>query len=290
MRPSSRHDWDVEIALRLSAESVELAREFDHGMISAFGGAARAHALFESGDAATAREILLSSTGGEEIPGIGGGWRAVYLELLIRCCLDLGRLDEARSAAHRARSSADEVGTHLPALAADRGEALVAMADGAHDRAIGLARSAISHSEALGAPIHVATSHELHGRALAASGRTEESIAELVAAADGYERLGATRYRDQVEQQLRQLGHTVYRRSARAAGESTGIASLSGRELEVAELVRARHTNREIAQELFLSMKTVETHVRHIFDKLGATSRSEVAVIVNRDNARATRL
>ena len=229
--------------------------------------------------------MLLSSTGGEEIPGIGGGWRAIYLELLIRCCLDLGRLDEARSAADRARSSADELGMHLPALAADRGEALIAMADGAHDRAIGLARSAISHSEALGAPIHVATSHELHGRALAAAGRAEEAIAELIAAADGYERLGATRYRDQVEQQLRQLGHTVHRRSARAAPESAGIASLSGRELEVAQLLRARHTNREIAEELFLSMKTVETHVRHIFHKLGATSRIEVASILDRDGA-----
>jgi DNA-binding CsgD family transcriptional regulator len=178
---------------------------------------------------------------------------------------------------------------HLPALAADRSGALVAMADGAHDRAIAFARSAISHSEALGAPIHVATSRELHGRALAAAGRTEEAIAELVAAADGYERLGATRYRDQVEQQLRQLGHTVHRRTTRAAAGSAGVGSLSGRELEVAELLRARRTNREIAQDLFLSMKTVETHVRHIFHKLGATSRTEVASILDRDGAGATR-
>ena len=280
---------DLEVALHLSGESVELARQFDHGLISAYGGAARAHALFESGDAAAAREILLSSTGGEEIPEIGGGWRATYLELLARCCLDLGRLDEARSAAERARSAADELGMHLPGLAADRGSALVAMADGAHDRAIALARSAIAHSEALGAPIHVATSQELHGRALGAAGRTEEAIAELVAAADGYERLGAMRYRDQVEQQLRQLGYTVHRRTTRAAPGSAGVGSLSGRELEVAELLRARHTNREIAQGLFLSMKTVETHVRHIFQKLGATSRSEVASILERDGARATR-
>lgn len=36
-------------------------------------------------------------------------------------------------------------------------------------------------------------------------------------------------------------------------------------------------TNREIASELFLSLETVETHVRHIFDKLAVTSRAEVA-------------
>jgi DNA-binding NarL/FixJ family response regulator len=45
----------------------------------------------------------------------------------------------------------------------------------------------------------------------------------------------------------------------------------------VAELIRLRRTNREIAEELFLSLKTVETHVRHIFDKLGVTARRDIA-------------
>jgi LuxR family maltose regulon positive regulatory protein len=56
-----------------------------------------------------------------------------------------------------------------------------------------------------------------------------------------------------------------------------GIAALSGRELQVGRLVVARKTNQEIAAELFISKKTVETHVRHIFEKLGVTSRVEIA-------------
>lgn len=57
---------------------------------------------------------------------------------------------------------------------------------------------------------------------------------------------------------------------------------LTGREVEVAELVRDRRTNREIAEELFLSLKTVEAHMRNIFQKLDVSSRTEVAQLIGR--------
>ncbi|HXV34564.1 MAG TPA: LuxR C-terminal-related transcriptional regulator [Gaiellaceae bacterium] len=64
-------------------------------------------------------------------------------------------------------------------------------------------------------------------------------------------------------------------RSGDTAG--LGLDALSERELQVARLVSARKTNPEIAAELFVSVKTVETHMRHIFRKLGVSSRVEVA-------------
>jgi len=51
----------------------------------------------------------------------------------------------------------------------------------------------------------------------------------------------------------------------------------------VARLVVERKTNPEIAAELFLSQKTVETHLRNIFRKLGVSSRVELARVVERE-------
>jgi DNA-binding CsgD family transcriptional regulator len=61
------------------------------------------------------------------------------------------------------------------------------------------------------------------------------------------------------------------------------VAALTRRELEIAGLVTDRKTNREIAATLFLSEKTVETHLRNIFRKLSASSRVQVARIVERE-------
>jgi len=63
-------------------------------------------------------------------------------------------------------------------------------------------------------------------------------------------------------------------RRAAAEHESAG---LSRRELEVMRLVAVGRTNREIAQELFLSPRTVDMHLRNILAKLGCRSRTEAA-------------
>jgi DNA-binding NarL/FixJ family response regulator len=66
----------------------------------------------------------------------------------------------------------------------------------------------------------------------------------------------------------------VSRKRTRAAAAR---GALSPRELEIAELVTVGKTNRQIAAELFLSEKTVETHLSHVFAKLGISSRAAVA-------------
>ena len=68
----------------------------------------------------------------------------------------------------------------------------------------------------------------------------------------------------------------------RARPTATGVESLTERELQLARLVVDRKTNPEIAAELFLSQKTVETHLRNIFRKVGVSSRVELARAVER--------
>ena len=54
-------------------------------------------------------------------------------------------------------------------------------------------------------------------------------------------------------------------------------------ELEIAELITDRMTNPQIAEKLFLSKKTIETHIRNVFHKLGVSSRVEVARVVEHE-------
>ncbi|MBI2238495.1 MAG: response regulator transcription factor [Actinobacteria bacterium] len=69
---------------------------------------------------------------------------------------------------------------------------------------------------------------------------------------------------------------TVAARVARRAVARTEPDPLTPREEEVLALIARGLTNRQIAEELFISLNTVETHRRHILEKLGARSRAEL--------------
>jgi DNA-binding NarL/FixJ family response regulator len=61
-------------------------------------------------------------------------------------------------------------------------------------------------------------------------------------------------------------------------------AGLSAREVQVLQLLAAGHSNRAIADTLFLSERTVQVHVRHIFTKIGADNRAGAATFALRHN------
>ncbi|MDA0163433.1 helix-turn-helix transcriptional regulator, partial [Solirubrobacter ginsenosidimutans] len=134
----------------------------------------------------------------------------------------------------------------------------------------------------VGAPVEAALSRALAGRALAAAGEAERAAAELERAAEEFERCEALGHRDACERELRRLGRRTRYRRTRAAGDGSLIGSLTERELQIARLVVDRRTNAEIAAELYLSTKTVETHLRNLFHKLGVSSRVDVARAVER--------
>jgi DNA-binding NarL/FixJ family response regulator len=128
--------------------------------------------------------------------------------------------------------------------------------------------------------VDVARARIVAGRALAAAGDRVRAGEELRAAETAFAAAGARRLREQAVRDLRAVGLRVARAGKRGDASAGGVAALSGREREIADLVRDRLTNREIGAELFLSQKTVETHLRNVFVKLGVQSRVEVARLI----------
>jgi ATP/maltotriose-dependent transcriptional regulator MalT len=272
---------DIGIALATAQECVELTRGLDQSLVCA-AGVALAAALLETGDPGRAAESLIASSGGDELPLIPGVWRAKFLELLTRCWLALGRRSAAERAAEAAQATAAALRLRMAASMADRAAAAVELDAGHSDLGAKRALAAAAAADAVGAPVEAALARTLAGRARAQAGQTERAVAELKRAASELHACGALRYRDAAERELRRLGHRIHRRTRPGKIEGTAVEALTERELQVARLVVDRRTNPEIAEALFLSPKTVETHMRNIFRKLDVSSRVEVARTVER--------
>jgi DNA-binding CsgD family transcriptional regulator/tetratricopeptide (TPR) repeat protein len=276
------HAGDVELALAAAQEAFDLSRDLDEGFHSAEAAVDLARALLETGEPQRAVELLLGSAGGEALVLIAGGPRAHYLESLTRCWLALDRHVEAKRAAENAGAWASSLQLPMAGAWANRAAAAVALhtgdAAGAAERALAAAEAA----DEVGAPVEAALSRTLAGRALAQAGERDRASTELQRAAREFEARGAVRYRDEAERELRKLGHRIHRRTHPGKTAGTGIESLTARELQVARLVVDRKTNPEIAAELFLSQKTVETHLRNIFRKIDVSSRVALARAVER--------
>jgi DNA-binding NarL/FixJ family response regulator len=272
---------DVEGAKASGEEATAIAAELGDSAISSWAGLCLGIALREAGEHERATETFTSMMGGSGARQIPGGWRAHAALELTRAAVGAGQLELADESRRHADEAARETGLPMARAWADRAEAEVLLARGEPAGAAELALSAAAAAGELNARIDRAVSRELAGRALLAAGSEEAAAEQLVLAAEEFDQCKAYRHRDRVEQELGRLGHRTSRRS-RPAAEGTGLESLTGREKEVAQLLVERMTNAEIAEKLFLSEKTVESHLRNIFRKLDVSSRVEVAKLVER--------
>jgi DNA-binding NarL/FixJ family response regulator/tetratricopeptide (TPR) repeat protein len=276
------HAGDIALALTAAKEAVDLSADLDEGFHSAEAAVDLARALLETGEPQRAVDLLIGSAGGEELVLIAGGPRAHYLESLTLCWLALDRPTDARRSADAAEAWASALQLPMAIAWADRAAAAVDLYSGNASAAAERALLAVAGAEHVGAPIEAALSRTLAGRALAQTGETDRAVSELQHAAATLEACGALRWRGEAERELRKLGHRVHHRTRRGKAGATGIDALTSRELQVARLVVDRKTNPQIAAELFLSQKTVETHLRNIFRKVDVSSRVELARTVER--------
>jgi DNA-binding CsgD family transcriptional regulator len=104
--------------------------------------------------------------------------------------------------------------------------------------------------------------------------RVAESRAPLRAARETFDALGAAPWSERARRELRASGETSRSRAPEAWAE------LSPQELQIAEMAAEGLTNREIGQKLYLSPRTVGSHLYRLFPKLGVTSRSQLATAV----------
>ena len=130
-------------------------------------------------------------------------------------------------------------------------------------------------------PIERARACEDAATALSRVGRREEAAVLLQDAVGVYERVGASIDLLRTEAALRGLGIRRGRRRTRRR-PSKGWESLTPTEIEVVLLVTQGLTNVEIGRRLFISRRTVETHLSHIFAKLGVSSRVQLAAHASR--------
>ena len=220
-------------------------------------------ALVAAGNPEAALAPLLAGFGGLELARVLPADRPPAAADLAEAAIAAGELDVAAAALAAgggATPGAARIGVARSALLLARGDASAAAA-----------AAATAREQAADAPLTAARARLAEGRARAAAGEREAAVAALRDAEAAFARFGAGRDRDAAIRALRALGHRV----TRPAREGDG--PLTGREHEIAALVAAGRTNREVAEQLVLSPRTVEAHLRSIYGKLGVRSRVELA-------------
>lgn len=193
-------------------------------------------------------------------------WAEHYCLALVQA----GRLPEAESVVDPLWDRAEAAGHRSTLATIETVRARIAGLRGDHTRSAQLIASAEGRADELGIPYLSARLHFSHGRALRRSGRRREADAALRQAEELFAQMGASVYVRRCERERRAGGVDV-ERGARQ--------DLTPQEKAVAALVAAGNANAAVADELFLSVKTVEYHLTRIYAKLGVRGRAELAAV-----------
>jgi len=191
---------------------------------------------------------------------------------LVEAYLTVGRHGDAQQAAARFSAAAEAKGQPWSQARALRAQGMLAGGDGfaaAFERAISLHEQTPDSFEA-------ARTRLAFGQRLRRSRSRMLAREQLRAAIDGFDRIGARPWADRARAELAATGETSRRRDV------ADIDDLTPQELQVALLLVSGKTTREAAAALFLSPKTVEYHLRHVYQRLGVHSREELAAQLGR--------
>ncbi|HUA06066.1 MAG TPA: AAA family ATPase [Solirubrobacteraceae bacterium] len=268
--PAGRGDWTTAAAYSDAAH--DAAERLGSATVLAAAVTARASLATARGrpdETVRAADGMRDHRGAKLLERIGPfGWRSLEVDALIT----LGEFTRAETALR-------ELAAARPARLA-RGDVLTtSRLSGNLARARGDVPGAERHfseawyaAELLEMPLALAQLEVDDARRLRHDGRRPEAIGRLRSARVRLERLQARPYLEVCDRELAACGVIG------ASETRSGSLGLTPAETAVADLVAAGNTNRQVAAELFLSVKTVEFHLRNIFAKLDIRGRRELAV------------
>jgi len=203
--------------------------------------------------------------------GVGGlpgvfNWRSSEVDALI----GLGRFADAEVALHEFEEAMPEPNPPSATLALARCQGNLASASGDQSRAEAAFARGHAIAEVTPIPLEQALLHLDDGRRLRSTGKHPEAVTMLETAHRLFSDLGADPY-------VRRCAEDLELMEVSATAQSPAATlGLSRAEMAVARLVASGLTNRQVAGELYVSVKTVEYHLRNCFIKLDIASRREL--------------
>jgi DNA-binding CsgD family transcriptional regulator len=189
---------------------------------------------------------------------------------LIEASVRVDDHDLAVDTAERLAVSASAGGTEWGLGMLARGRALISNGKAADE----LYREAISRLGRCRVVPQLSRTRLLYGEWLRRERRMKDARRELRLARDAFSMMGAEAFAERAAGELRAAGGHPRPRTTNALDE------LTAQEAQIAELVSEGSTNPEIAEHLFISRRTVEYHLSHVFAKVGVTSRTELARVL----------
>ena len=189
---------------------------------------------------------------------------------LVEAGARLGEFAVASDAAERFAAIADAAGTDWALGVKARLQGL--LSDGAS--AEHLYRDSLSRLERCRRPVDLARTHLLYGEWLRRENRRVDARAHLRAARADFVAMGIEGFAERASRELLATGETPRKRTVDTRDD------LTPQEHQIASLARDGLSNPEIGAKLFLSRRTVEWHLRHVFVKLGIQSRRELATVL----------
>jgi DNA-binding CsgD family transcriptional regulator len=188
---------------------------------------------------------------------------------LIEALLRLGKAEEAGALAEDFARDADAKGQPWALARAARARGLIAD----DERLESCFEEALELHGRTPDAFETARTQLAYGARLRRARKRVRAREQLGAAAETFERLGARLWAEQARAELAATGATARRRDASAIDE------LTPQELRIAGMLADGKTTREAAAAIFVSPKTVEYHLRHVYEKLGINSRTQLAAL-----------